>query len=145
MNIGEAARASGVSAKMIRHYESIGLLPAAARTDAGYRRYGSADVANLRFIRAARDLGFGLDAVRSLLSLWHDSRRESREVKALAEAHIGLLEDKVRELQAMIGALRTLATHCHGDQRPDCPILEGLAPAPPAAGSEAAAATVRPR
>lgn len=126
MNIGQAAQQSGVSAKMIRHYETIGLLPAAARSDAGYRRYSEKDVSTLRFIRTARDLGFGLEAIGELLSLWRNRQRERREVKRLAQAHIATLEAKVAELNGMIGALRELAAHCHGDHRPDCPILEGL-------------------
>lgn len=126
MNIGEAARRSGISAKMIRHYEAIGLLPAAGRSDAGYRHYGEADLGRLQFIRAARHLGFSLESIGELLSLWQDKRRTSREVKALATAHIDALESKVAELQGMIGALRRLAACCHGDERPDCPILDGL-------------------
>ncbi|QEL65216.1 putative transcriptional regulator, MerR family [Oryzomicrobium terrae] len=126
MKIGEAAQQSGVSAKMIRHYEAIGLLPTAARRESGYREYRERDVATLRFIRAARDLGFGLDAIGDLLSLWNNQQRASRDVKALAERHIATLEAKVIELNAMIGALRTLSACCHGDNRPDCPILEGI-------------------
>jgi len=126
MNIGEAAAASGVSAKMLRHYEAIGLLPAASRTAAGYRRYNDKDLSALRFIRTARDLGFSLTQIADLLSLWHNQQRTSREVKALAERHIGELETKVAELNSMIAALRALTEHCHGDNRPDCPILEGL-------------------
>lgn len=126
MNIGEAAARSGVSAKMIRHYEAIGLLPAAPRSDAGYRHYSDNDASTLRFIRAARDLGFGLDTIGDLLSLWQNRQRESREVKALAQQHIDALEAKVAELNGMIGALKTLVACCHGDDRPDCPILEGL-------------------
>lgn len=126
MNIGEAARVSGVSAKMIRHYEAIGLLPAAPRSAAGYRHYGDNDTSTLRFIRAARDLGFSLERIGELLSLWLKRNRTSREVKALATEHIAELEEKVAELNRMIGALRTLMAHCHGDQRPECPILEGL-------------------
>ena len=126
MNIGEAARASGVSAKMIRHYEAIGLLPPAPRSAAGYRHYGANDTSTLRFIRAARDLGFSLERIGELLSLWQKRDRTSREVKALATEHIAELEAKVAELNRMIGALQTLMTHCHGDQRPECPILEGL-------------------
>lgn len=126
MNIGEAARLSGVSAKMIRHYEAIGLLPAAPRSGAGYRSYSSNDTNTLRFIRAARDLGFGLETIRELLSLWQDRGRESRDVKELALKHIGALEAKVTELNSMIHTLRMLAAHCHGDHRPDCPILDGL-------------------
>lgn len=126
MKIGEAAQESGVSAKMIRHYETIGLLPAAPRRDSGYREYQDRDVETLRFIRSARDLGFGLDAIGELLSLWRNQQRASRDVKALAERHIATLEAKVAELNAMIGALRTLSACCHGDNRPDCPILEGI-------------------
>lgn len=126
MNIGEAAKRSGVSAKMIRHYESIGLLPAAPRSAAGYRHYGDNDASTLRFIRAARDLGFSLESIADLLSLWQNRDRASREVKALALAHIAALETKVAELNGMIGALRALADHCHGDHRPECPILDGL-------------------
>jgi MerR family copper efflux transcriptional regulator len=126
MNIGEAAAASGVSAKMLRHYEAIGLLPAASRTAAGYRSYDDKDLSALRFIRAARDLGFSLMQIGDLLSLWGNQQRTSREVKVLAERHIGELETKVAELNSMIAALRTLTQHCHGDSRPDCPILEGL-------------------
>lgn len=126
MNIGEAAKQSGVSAKMIRHYESISLLPPADRALSGYRTYSDSDISNLRFIRAARDLGFSLDVIAELLSLWQNRNRESREVKALALTHIQALENKVTELNAMIGALRQLSASCHGDHRPDCPILEGL-------------------
>ncbi|MDO5653215.1 MAG: Cu(I)-responsive transcriptional regulator [Brachymonas sp.] len=127
MNIGEAAQASGVSAKMIRHYESTGLLPPAPRTDAGYRQYGGRDVHTLRFIKRARDLGFSLKAVADLLSLWQDQHRPSREVKALAQTHMQELQQKIEELQAMQHTLATLVQCCHGDERPDCPILDGLA------------------
>ena len=127
MNIGEAARASGVSAKMIRHYESVGLLAAAPRTDAGYRQYSERDVHTLGFIRHARDLGFGIPQIGELLSLWQDRDRSSRQVKALAQAHIEALERKVQELQAMKTTLSHLVACCHGDDRPDCPILDGLA------------------
>jgi Cu(I)-responsive transcriptional regulator len=127
MNIGEAARGSGVSAKMIRHYESIGLLPQAVRTDAGYRRYTEADLHTLRFIRHARDLGFDLETIGALVSLWQDRGRESREVKSLANAHIAALRDKLGQLQRMIGALERLTACCHGDERPECPILDELA------------------
>lgn len=126
MNIGEVARLSGVSAKMIRHYEAIGLLPPARRSGAGYRSYGSNDTNTLKFIRAARDLGFGLETIRELLSLWQDRGRESRDVKELALKHISALKAKVAELNSMINTLHTLASHCHGDHRPDCPILDGL-------------------
>jgi Cu(I)-responsive transcriptional regulator len=133
MNIGEAASASGVSAKMIRHYESVGLVPAATRTDAGYRQYGASDVHTLRFIRHARDLGFSIAEIGELLSLWHDRGRPSRQVKALAEKHIRDLEQKAAELLAMKASLQHLVHCCHGDDRPDCPILDGLADQSPGA------------
>jgi Cu(I)-responsive transcriptional regulator len=127
MNIGEAAKASGVSAKMIRHYEQVGLLPPASRTEAGYRQYGDADVHTLRFIRHGRDLGFSLDQIGELVGLWQNRRRPSRQVKALAEAHIRELDLKARELLAMKASLEHLVNCCHGDDRPDCPILDELA------------------
>ncbi len=127
MNIGQAADASRVSAKMIRHYESVGLLPQARRTDAGYRQYSDKDVSTLRFIRHSRDLGFSLDQIRELLGLWQDRRRPSRHVKALAEAHLQELDAKLDELQAMKAALEHLVHCCNGDDRPDCPIIERLA------------------
>jgi Cu(I)-responsive transcriptional regulator len=126
LNIGKAARASGVSAKMVRHYEEIGLLPRARRTLAGYRTYSPGDVHTLRFIRQARNLGFPIGAVGKLFALWQDRRRPSRRVKELARAHIAELEERICELQDMKRALETLARHCHGDERPDCPILQGL-------------------
>jgi Cu(I)-responsive transcriptional regulator len=126
MNIGEAARASGVSEKMIRHYESIGLLHPARQAN-GYRRYSEAEVAVLRFIRHARDLAFPLEEVRRLLTLWQDRSRTSAEVRGIALAHVTALEEKARTLQAMAASLRHLASHCHGDARPDCPILDELA------------------
>lgn len=127
MNIGEAAGASGVSAKMIRHYEGLGLLPAAPRTESGYRQYGRNDVHMLRFIRHSRDLGFSLPEIAELVHLWQDRQRPSRQVKALAQAHIKGLEQKAAELMAMKSALEHLVKCCHGDDRPECPILEGLA------------------
>jgi MerR family copper efflux transcriptional regulator len=127
MNIGDAATASGVSAKMIRHYESVGLFPEASRTDAGYRQYTDKDVATLRFIRHSRDLGFSLDQIRELLGLWQDRRRPSRQVKALAQAHLQELDQKLQELLAMKATLEHLVQCCHGDDRPECPILEILA------------------
>lgn len=126
MNIGQAAAGSGVSAKMIRHYEAIGLIEA-ARSDNGYRVYDARDVAVLRFIRHARDLGFPLEDVRRLLALWRDRGRASAEVKRLALAHVAALETKANSLRSMASSLRHLADHCHGDDRPDCPILEDLA------------------
>lgn len=125
MNIGEAAARSGVSAKMIRHYEAIGLIDA-ARQPNGYRSYGPDDVAVLRFIRHARDLAFPLDDIRKLLALWRDRSRTSAEVKRLALAHVATLEAKAAALAAVAESLRHLAAHCHGDERPDCPILAEL-------------------
>ena len=127
MNIGEAASASGVSAKMIRHYEELALLPAARRTASGYRQYEQNDVHTLRFIRHSRDLGFSLTEIAELVSLWHNRRRPSRLVKAVAETHMKELEQKAAELLAMKSALEHLVLCCHGDDRPECPILEGLA------------------
>jgi len=126
MNIGKAAAASGVSAKMIRYYESIDLLAAARRTDAGYRAYTDEDVHVLRFIRRARDLGFSLADIGDLLALWRDQGRASADVKRIALTHVAALERKIGELQGMADTLRTLAAHCHGDARPDCPILTDL-------------------
>jgi MerR family copper efflux transcriptional regulator len=139
MNIGEAASASGVSAKMIRHCEEAALLPAARRTVSGYRRYGQSDVHTLQFIRHSRDLGFSLAEIGELLSLWQNRRRPSRQVKALAEAHIKELEQKAAELLAMKAALEDLVHCCHGDDRPECPILDSLARAtavPPATSAD---------
>jgi len=127
MNIGEAAKASNVSAKMIRHYEHIGLISPAARSDAGYRSFGERDVHTLRFIRSARDLGFTVEGIGELLGLWQDRSRHSADVKKVALAQIEKLEQKITELQAMRNTLQTLVTCCSGDQRPDCPILENLA------------------
>jgi len=127
LNIGEAARASGVSAKMIRHYEEIGLIPKAGRTGAGYRLYREADVHRLRFVRRARDLGFSMKEIEALLGLWNDRRRASSEVKRLATRHIADLDQKIAELQAMRRTLAGLSRHCHGDHRPDRPLLEALA------------------
>jgi Cu(I)-responsive transcriptional regulator len=127
MNIGQAAKATGVSAKMIRHYESVGLLPEARRTEAGYRQYADKELGTLRFIRSARDLGFSIEQIRALLGLWQDQRRPSREVKALAQAHIDQLEAKLRDMQAMKATLEHLVHCCHGDDRPDCPIIDRLA------------------
>ncbi len=126
MNIGEAAQASGVSAKMIRHYEDIGLVPKVARTDAGYRIYGERDVHLLRFIRQGRVLGFSMKQIGDLMGLWLDQSRPSRKVKQLANDHIAELDIKIRELQAMKSTLQQLAHDCHGDSRPDCPILDAL-------------------
>lgn len=127
LHIGQAAKRSGVSAKMIRHYEEIGLLPKVARTDAGYRQYRDSDVHNLRFIRTARDLGFTMKEIESLLRLWRDRKRASKDVKRIALARIDDLERRIEEMQTMKRALEQLARCCHGDSRPDCPILDGLA------------------
>ena len=127
MNIGQAARASGITAKMIRHYESVGLLPPAMRSDTGYRQYGEREVHVLRFIRRARDLGFSINDISGLLSLWHDRQRPSRQVKALAQAHKQQLQRKNDELQSMRQTLEKLVQCCQGDERPDCPILQDLA------------------
>lgn len=126
MNIGEAARASGVSAKMIRYYEETGLIPAAGRTGSGYRTYGPKEVQILRFVRRARDLGFPMEKVADLLALWRDRERASADVKHLAEAQIKALEARIQEMQEMKAALEHLVHSCAGDQRPDCPILDGL-------------------
>ncbi|MGY6547647.1 MAG: Cu(I)-responsive transcriptional regulator [Roseinatronobacter sp.] len=126
MNIGAAAQASGVSAKMIRYYEDTGLIPAAARTAAGYRVYSETDVHMLRFIRRARDLGFSVEGIRDLLGLWRDRNRQSADVKQLALAHVAQLRQRIRELEDMAGTLETLAACCHGNDRPDCPILSEL-------------------
>jgi MerR family transcriptional regulator, copper efflux regulator len=129
-NIGEAAEASGVSAKMIRHYEGLGLLPPARRTVAGYRIYGTSDVHVLRFIRRARDLGFAIKDVERLLALWQNRRRASGDVRRVAQAHVRELDRKITELQAMKRTLEHLVRNCHGDRRPECPILDDLAQAP---------------
>lgn len=127
MNIGEAAKASGVNAKLIRHYESIGIIPKASRTGSGYRVYTENDVHILSFVKHARSLGFSMKEIKRLVGLWRNRSRASREVKSLAEAHIETLEQKIRELQGMRDTLLHLARHCHGDSRPECPILETLA------------------
>ena len=126
LNIGQAAAASGVSAKMIRHYEGVGMLPAAKRSESGYRQYGEADVQTLRFIRHSRDLGFSLPEISQLLSLWQNRRRSSRQVRELAQVHLRELEDKLKELHAMKETLEHLVQCCHGDERPDCPIIDTL-------------------
>ena len=126
MNIGEAAKASDVSTKMIRHYESIGLIDAARRTDAGYRLYSERDVQVLQFIHRSRTLGFSLEQIRTLLALWQDKQRASKDVRAMARQHIDELDRKIADMQAMRRTLETLATRCHGDERPDCPILDDL-------------------
>lgn len=126
MNIGQAAEASGVSAKMIRYYEQIGLIEPPARSQSGYRVYAEPNVHTLRFVRRARSLGFSVDETGALLALWRDRSRASADVKQLALKHVAELEEKAAALQAMAATLRHLASHCHGDQRPDCPILDKI-------------------
>ncbi len=127
MNIGQAADASGVSAKMIRYYESVGLIAQAARTDAGYRRYTDNEVQTLRFIKRSRDLGFSLERIKTLLGLWDDRSRKSADVKKLARQYIRELDADIEKLQSIRNELQHLADCCHGDQRPECPILDELA------------------
>ena len=127
MNIGQAAQESAVSAKMIRHYEGLGLLPKVPRTASGYRQYDDATVHTLRFIRRARDLGFGLPEIEKLLGLWRNRRRSSAEVKRIALEHAADLQRRIDEMRAMQRTLQQLAHCCHGDGRPDCPILDDLA------------------
>ncbi len=126
MNIGEAARQAGVTSKMIRHYESIHLIAASPRTNSGYRIYSDEAVHELRFIKRARHMGFSLDQIAELLSLWRDKDRASAEVKQLARRHIDELDTRIRQLQEMRASLEVLATACHGDNQPDCPILNRL-------------------
>jgi MerR family transcriptional regulator, copper efflux regulator len=132
MNIGEAARASGMSAKMIRYYESIGVIGPAGRSGAGYRVYDERAVHLLRFVKRARSLGFPVERVNQLVALWRDHGRASAEVKRIALAQLGELEQRIAELETMKRTLAHLARHCHGDQRPECPILDDLATAPAA-------------
>jgi Cu(I)-responsive transcriptional regulator len=127
VDIGRASKASGVSVKMIRHYEAIGLLKEVARTYANYRVYSANDVHTLRFIRRARSLGFSIEDIRELLSLWQNKSRPSAAVKRVAARHVEDLKRRIAEMQAMAGTLEHLSAHCHGDHRPDCPILEDLA------------------
>jgi MerR family copper efflux transcriptional regulator len=126
VNIGEAAKISGVNAKLIRHYESIGIIPKASRSDAGYRTYSEADVHILSFVKRSRNLGFSMKEIKKLVSLWRNKSRASSEVKNLAVKHIEEMEQKILELQEMVKTLKHLAKNCHGDHRPDCPILSDL-------------------
>ncbi|AYF89936.1 Cu(I)-responsive transcriptional regulator [Pseudomonas sp. JS3066] len=126
MNIGQAAKKSGLTAKMIRYYEGIGLLPEAGRTDSGYRQYNSQDLHTLAFIKRSRDLGFSLEEVGRLLELWQDRQRASADVKELARDHIEALNRKISELAGLRDTLQELVDHCQGDHRPDCPILKDL-------------------
>jgi MerR family transcriptional regulator, copper efflux regulator len=127
MNISAASKASGVSAKMIRHYEALGLVPGVRRSDAGYRQYDETTVHQLHFIRRARDLGFDTKEISALLQLWRNKRRSSAEVKRIAAKHVAALDQRIAALQAMQRTLSHLANHCHGDERPECPILDDLA------------------
>jgi Cu(I)-responsive transcriptional regulator len=126
-NIREAARRSGVSARMVRHYEGLGLLPDVARPESGYRQYTEADIHTLRFVKRSRDLGFSMDEIAELVGLWHNRRRTSASVKRIAQKHLGDLEQRIADMQAMQRTLSHLVHCCHGDARPDCPILEDLA------------------
>ena len=129
ISIGEAARLSGVSARMVRHYEGLGLLPPVARTESGYRQYGDADIHTLRFIKRSRDLGFSMEEIAELVGLWHNRRRASASVKRIAEKHLGELEQRIADMQSMRNTLAHLVHCCQGDARPDCPILDDLAEA----------------
>jgi Cu(I)-responsive transcriptional regulator len=124
--IGEAAQRSGVSARMVRHYEGLGLLPAVARTESGYRQYGEADIHTLRFIKRSRDLGFSMEEIAELVGLWNNRRRASSSVKRIAEKHLSELEQRIADMQSMRNTLAHLVHCCHGDARPDCPILDDL-------------------
>lgn len=141
VNIGDAAAAAGVSARMIRHYEEIGLIGKAKRTDSGYRTYTQNEVHVLRFVRQARGLGFSIKQIGELLGLWQNRRRPSSRVKTLALEHVRDLGRKIGEMQAMKATLERLAEHCHGDHRPECPILDELA----SEAAAAPAATVVPK
>ncbi|MFS2134594.1 Cu(I)-responsive transcriptional regulator [Duganella sp. Dugasp56] len=127
MNIGQAATATGITAKMIRYYESINLIPPGRRSDSGYRIYGDNDLHALRFVKRARTLGFSLEQIRELLSLWENKERASADVKTIAMGHVAQLNQRIAELTEMRDTLQTLASCCHGDNRPDCPILQSLA------------------
>jgi Cu(I)-responsive transcriptional regulator len=127
VNIGSAAELSGISAKMVRHYESLGLLPRVARTDSGYRQYSEADVHTLQFIKRSRDLGFSMAEIAELVTLWQNRRRTSASVKRIAQKHVEELSTRIEAMQSMQRTLRQLLHHCHGDERPDCPILDDLA------------------
>lgn len=126
MNIGDAAKASGVNAKLIRHYESIGIVPKASRSAAGYRTYSENDIHVLSFVKSARNLGFSMKEIKTLVGLWRNKSRASLDVKKLANKHVDEMETKILELQTMVKTLKHLAKNCHGDHRPECPILENL-------------------
>ncbi len=145
MNISMAAKQSGVSAKMIRYYESIGLIEAADRLDNGYRDYGDTEVAMLQFVRRTRDLGFSLDEVASLLALWRNRRRSSREVRRLAEKHLADIDARITDMRAVSRTLKRLVHACHGDDRPECPILDDLAATPATSTTNQTRQPRRPR
>lgn len=126
MTIGELAKQSGVNAKLIRHYESTGVISKATRSTSGYRQYSENDIHILRFVKRARNLGFPMKEIKQLLGLWKNKGRSSKDVKSLAVVHLRALENKILELQEMADTLRHLARTCHGDHRPDCPIIETL-------------------
>lgn len=126
-NIGAAAERSGVSARMVRHYEGLGLLPGVGRTESGYRQYTEADIHSLQFIKRSRDLGFSMEEIAELVGLWHNRRRASASVKKIAQRHLGELEERIAAMQAMQRTLSHLVHCCQGDGRPDCPILDDLA------------------
>ena len=130
VNIGQAATLSGVSAKMVRHYESLGLLPRVGRTGSGYRQYSQAEVHTLQFIKRSRELGFSMDEIAELVSLWQNRRRTSASVKRIAQQHADALAQRIEAMQAMQRTLQQLMHCCHGDDRPDCPILDDLAAGP---------------
>ena len=134
MNIGEAAKLTGISVKMLRYYEEIGLVRPALRTYSGYRVYQDNDIATLLFVRQARDLGFQVKQIATLLDLWRDKSRSSADVKSLVAGHVAELEERRRQLEEMIATLNHLAHNCHGDERPDCPILSTLAAGKPELG-----------
>jgi Cu(I)-responsive transcriptional regulator len=127
MNIGEAAKAAGVNPKFIRHYEARGIIPKAARTESGYRQYSENEVHILIFVKHARGLGFSLPEIKKLVNLWRNKSRKSEDVKSITTKHIEALNAKIRELESIKAALEDLAHHCHGDERPECPILENFA------------------
>ena len=131
MNIGQAAKATGISAKMIRYYEDSGLIGPVARTEAGYRIYGPRDIHTLGFIKRSRDMGFSVERIGELLQLWRDRSRHSADVKCMALEHVAVMQRRIAELQDMVATVRTLADGCAGDERPDCPILNDIATGAP--------------
>jgi len=128
LTIGQAAEASGISRKMIRYYEETGLLPQALRSDSGYRYYDQAAVEQMQFIKRARDMGFSLERIQQLMSFWHDDQRHSADVKALAQQYIAELDENIAQMQTMRNELHNWVDNCHGDDRPECAIIEHLKP-----------------